>query len=85
MQDEEAAAAADARAAQARLSKLEQLRGQIERAGDDRLDDCMSWVASAVQENEGKRLTLHLVSTDQSRAFSFGIKQRSKFTKLMAK
>ena len=83
--DDEAAELADARAHLAHLSKLEQLKGQIEKSADDKLDDCMNWVASAMKDNQGKRIVLRLTTADTSRAVSFGIQQRSKMTKLMAK
>eukprot|EP01051_Picozoa_sp_SAG22_P010323 SAG22_NODE_922_length_6485_cov_1.825556_2_plen_871_part_00 len=58
-----------------RLAKLDELKGMIERSGDDQgsLDKAFDWVSKAAKENEGRRIVLNLTTSDRSRSASFGI------------
>eukprot|EP01043_Picozoa_sp_COSAG02_P083687 COSAG02_NODE_21659_length_780_cov_0.425844_2_plen_203_part_01 len=70
-----------------RLAKLDELKGLIERSGDDQasLDKAFDWVSKAAKENEGRRIVLNLTTSDRSRSASFGIGMRAHLTKLMEK
>ena len=70
-----------------RLAKLDELKGLIERSGDDQasLDKAFDLVSKAAKENEGRRIALNLMTSDRSRSASFGIGMRAHLTKLMEK
>lgn len=85
--DDENNAASVERERVSRLAKLDELKGLIERSGDDQasLDKAFDWVSKAAKENEGRRIVLNLTTSDRSRSASFGIGMRAHFTKLMEK
>lgn len=85
--DDEDNAASVERERVSRLAKLDELKGLIERSGDDQasLDKAFDWVSKAAKENEGRRIVLNLTTSDRSRSASFGIGMRAHFTKLMEK
>ena len=85
--DDEDNAASVERERVSRMAKLDELKGMIERSGDDQgsLDKAMDWVSKAAQENEGRRIVLNMTTSDGSRRASFGIGQRAHFTKLFEK
>lgn len=85
--DDEDNAASVERERAGRLAKLDELKGLIERSGDDQgsLDKAFELVSKAAKENEGRRIALNLTTSDRSRCASFGIGMRAHLTKLMEK